>query len=604
MKKKYIPTGNEFMALPRILESDASIEDFTFLHMGYKGLIDVCGSDQTPFLKPMFIIDGKHTPISEITWDRKSYWIPSFRASAGCLKVEGIILSPINERGFIYRIVLINDTTQDHSVTVGFSGCWRNTYHAINESKEIKGEKHVYESGWNHSIVFDMRIGTSQFAFAPIFDENVKYMYGQTEDDSIEFVFSKDMVLKPGISGSFNFYFGIGYEEVAAATSAKQMLRIGFEREYVNTVNWLDERIRNIEDLRLEKIMNTNMFFNFFYASGITLDTEEFVLVTSRSPRYYVSAAYWDRDSLLWSFPSVLLVDSDYARQMLEYVFTKQIRNVGIHSRYIDGTVLEPGFELDELCAPIIALYNYICKSGDRKFATEPFIMRGVEYILKILSAKKHPHVHLYETMLQPTDDMHVYKYITYDNVLVWKALTNIAEIYSGIWSDEILNRLIEEAEAVKGAIYKECVRFVDGNEVFAWSVDLEGNFDINDEPPGSLLLLPFYGFCDMNDTVYKNTVKIIKRPDYPYSFADCPIAEIGCPHAPHPWVLSIANSLLSGNRDKAVEHLLKCQMDNGIACESVDEYTGESVTGDAFATCAGFLAYSIYESFNRTTNR
>lgn len=110
----------------------------------------------------------------------------------------------------------------------------------------------------------------------------------------------------------------------------------------------------------MDRILNTNLFFNFFYASGITMDTEEFVLVTSRSPRYYVSAAYWDRDSLLWSFPSILLVDVEYAKKMLEYVFTRQIRNIGIHSRFIDGTVLEPGFELDELCAPIIALDNYL----------------------------------------------------------------------------------------------------------------------------------------------------------------------------------------------------------------------------------------------------
>ena len=38
--------------------------------------------------------------------------------------------------------------------------------------------------------------------------------------------------------------------------------------------------------------------------------------------------------------------------------------------------------------------------------------------------------------------------------------------------------------------------------------------------------------------------------------------------------------------------------MDNGIACESVDETTGECTTGEAFATCAGFLAYAIYHAF------
>ena len=114
------------------------------------------------------------------------------------------------------------------------------------------------------------------------------------------------------------------------------------------------------------------------------------------------------------------------------------------------------------------------------------------------------------------------------------------------------------------------------------------------DEPPGSLLLLPHYGFCSTEDEIWRNTAAEIRREDYRYSFAGCPIAEIGCAHAPHPWVLSIANSLLSDRRESAREHLSRCAMDNGIACESVDEYTGESRTGEAFATCAGFLAYAI----------
>ena len=44
---------------------------------------------------------------------------------------------------------------------------------------------------------------------------------------------------------------------------------------------------------------------------------------------------------------------------MLGYVFGRQRRNIGVHSRFIDGAVLEPGFELDELVAPVLALERY-----------------------------------------------------------------------------------------------------------------------------------------------------------------------------------------------------------------------------------------------------
>lgn len=226
------------------------------------------------------------------------------------------------------------------------------------------------------------------------------------------------------------------------------------------------------------------------------------------------------------------------------------------------------------------------------------WVREGLEHILKRLKTKRNRSVALYETFLQPTDDLIVYPYLTYNNVLVWYSLNKLAENYPEY------AELSKEAALVRDAILEHCIKEKDGKLMFAWSVDLHGNWDIYDEPPGSLLLLPHYGFCNNDDAVWQHTVDMIRRKDYPYSFADCPIAEIGCPHAPHPWVLSISNSLLSGKREDARRHLSLCKLDNGIACESVDEYTGESRTGDAFATCAGFLAYAIDFAFSGKRSR
>ena len=61
-------------------------------------------------------------------------------------------------------------------------------------------------------------------------------------------------------------------------------------------------------------------------------------------------------------------------------------------------------------------------------------------------------------------------------------------------------------------------------------------------------------------------------------------------------WMLSICNSLLSGHRQEALTHLKRTRMDNGVACESVHKDTGECETGFAFATCAGFPAYTLMQ--------
>lgn len=599
MKEKFIPTGNELISLPCIREEDGAILDLTFLHMGYKGLIDVRGTEKIPLFIPFISINNLDESIQNINWSKKNDWIPYFLGVVYQLNVYGTVIAPIRERGFIYQLKIVNETDKNLKFSAGIKGEWGDTYHSINENKKLIAPKFCYKSGWNHSYVFDMRLGTSIFALAPMFNCEIKSTCDQKENGNINYRFEKEISLAQGEEFILESYWGLGFEEVAAATAAKEMLRHGFDWELLQTDQWLTTHRKSFKDDAMNSIFNTNLFFNFFYASGRTLDTEELVLVTSRSPRYYVSAAYWDRDSLLWSFPSILLTDFEYAKEMLMYIFTRQIRNIGVHSRYIDGTLLEPGFELDELCAPVIALYNYVKTTLDYSFLKLEIVQSGVNHILKILDSKEHKNITLYETFLQPTDDMHVYPYITYDNVLVWKLLKNLSELYNGIWEDHRISQLNIKAEEVEEAIYTHCVKVYEGKKMFAWSVDTKGKWDIYDEPPGSLQLLPHYGFCNDKNEIYCNTVDIIRRPEYPYSFHDSYISDIGCPHAPHPWILSIANSLLCGRVEHGKTMLLRAQMDNGIACESVDENTGECATGEAFATCAGFLAYAINEAFS-----
>jgi len=593
MGDQYIPTGNEMISIPELGMSDGAIHDFTFLHMGFKGLIDVRGNESVPLIKPFLAQDGKTVPFEIVNWSREGYWVPVYHARAGMFDIKGIILTPVGERGFVYRIEIRNNSDTDQNIDLGISGCWSETYHCVNEDKVIDAKKFVYRSSWNDNLIFDLRNGIGLFSFAPMTSLPAETAY-DIRDGEVNYRISCKITLPAGEEGYVDFYWGLGFEEVASATSAKEMLRKGFDPLYDETLRWLKKRSCHFRDEKINELYHINLFFNYFFATGKTLDTEELVLVTSRSPRYYVSAAYWDRDSLLWSFPAILQADPAYARDMLDYVFTRQIKNIGIHSRYIDETVLEPGFELDELCAPVMALYNYVKVSGDREYLTEHHIIKGIRRILEILGSKKHPEIDLYETFLQPTDDMHVYKYITYDNVLVWLVLNHIAELFRDIFQPAELSALKDAALKVREAIEKHCIKVHEGRKIYAWSVDLKGNYDVYDEPPGSLQLLAFLGFCDRGDEVFLNTVDVIRDRNYPYSFADSNFPETGCPHAPHPWVLSIANSLLYGRIDHCLDILKRIKMDNLVACESIDENTGECVTGAAFATCAGFLAYAI----------
>lgn len=580
--ERYLPTGSEQVSLPRVNEINAGVEDLTFLHMASRGLIDLRGGQLEPLMRPFVAQQGVEAELGGFEWSRLGYWYPRFAARAGALGLEGVILTPVGERGFGYRLRLTNNGAETVETAFGLRGQTGSAWHCVNVDKPIEGALNCYVSGWSGLPVFEQMCGVPLFALAPICEGECRAEFEPAGEGWL-WRLERTVRLAPGESAEFTAWWGLGLEEVSAVTSARELQRRGWDWELRRSLAWLVQRSLDLGDEALTRLYNTNLFFCIFFSTGRTLDTEELVLVTSRSPRYYVSAAYWDRDSLLWSFPAVLDADAALAREMLGYVFGRQRRNIGVHSRFIDGTVLEPGFELDELMAPVLALERYVDATCDRSVLADPDVLRGIDGILKKLDAERAEDCELYETFLQPTDDERVYPYITYDNALVWRALRALGRLFER-------PELTERAERVRRAIYDNCI--FDG--AFAWSVDLAGGHDVYDEPPGSLLLLPYYGFCAWDDPVYLKTAEMIRSPDYTYSFAGCEIAEIGCPHAPHPWLLSIGNSLLCGRSGEALEHLRRTRLDNGIACESVDEHTGECTTGEAFATCAGFICHAL----------
>ena len=580
--ERYLPTGSEQVSLPRVNEINAGVEDLTFLHMASRGLIDLRGGQLEPLMRPFVAQQGVEAELGGFEWSRLGYWYPRFAARAGALGLEGVILTPVGERGFGYRLRLTNNGAETVETAFGLRGQTGSAWHCVNVDKPIEGALNCYVSGWSGLPVFEQMCGVPLFALAPICEGECRAEFEPAGEGWL-WRLERTVRLAPGESAEFTAWWGLGLEEVSAVTSARELQRRGWDWELRRSLAWLVQRSLDLGDEALTRLYNTNLFFCIFFSTGRTLDTEELVLVTSLSPRYYVSAAYWDRDSLLWSFPAVLDADAALAREMLGYVFGRQRRNIGVHSRFIDGTVLEPGFELDELMAPVLALERYVDATCDRSVLADPDVLRGIDGILRKLDAERAEGCELYETFLQPTDDERIYPYITYDNVLVWRALRALGRLFER-------PELTERAERVRRAIYDSCI--FDG--AFAWSVDLAGGHDVYDEPPGSLLLLPYYGFCAWDDPVYLKTAAMIRSPDYAYSFAGCEIAEIGCPHAPHPWLLSIGNSLLCGRSGEALEHLRRTRLDNGIACESVDEHTGECTTGEAFATCAGFICHAL----------
>lgn len=271
MQECYLPTGNEWVSLPTLQACTGALESFSFLHMGHKGLIEQRGGASLPLMTPFFETEGERASLQSLTWGRKSDWIPTFCGTAGSLAVEGMLLAPVGERGFLYQLTVRSTSDKPLSSTFGLEGCWASAWHCVNEDKEIDGARRCYTSLWNDSLIFDMRCGLPLFAFAPMMDQPCSSTFQET-DAGIVYRLAHDCTLEPGEAVTVTFYWGVGFEEVAAATSAKEMLRQGWQHELQVTTDWLDARRWPIPDAQLERLYNTNLFFCLFYSAGITLD--------------------------------------------------------------------------------------------------------------------------------------------------------------------------------------------------------------------------------------------------------------------------------------------------------------------------------------------
>jgi hypothetical protein len=603
-------TANRFVAIPDILKSNGGILDISFVYKLHRSVIELFGTENEPFLEPIVTIEGEQVDASQAEWRWEQYWIPSYSLTEKKIAVNSRIFPALAHRGFIWTLDLSSNSDTSTNIDVGWRGQWVDTHHVISVSKPMKGERigSINSSDGGTPFV-EFRGVTPLFAvaFCPSeemitsisVNDRVITTPGQDEigakdNEPIRYKLTLPITLGPHEQKTIALYVGLGLEEISAVASAVDLKRHSWQELYADMLQWLESHKQSVGDEQLDKVLNLNSFYNFYFSEGFTLDTEELVLITARSSKYHISAAYRDRDAMLWSLPAVLQIEPIQARRMLEYALTVQLRNVGVHSRFIDGVVLEPGFELDELCAPIRALALYVRSTRDMSILFDRRVQVGINRIRKILASKKHPAVALLETMLLPSNDVARCPYVTYDNVLVWRSLRDLEWMYELIHDLDRSEEHKQLARQVHKAIMDNCI--VDGpyGSMFAWAVDLQGNCQIYDDPAGSLQLLSWLEFCSPDLPEYQNTVKWIYSSENPHSFHSAPFAAPGSECGKHPSILSVANSLLAGRTEQSIDFLRRVRMDDGIACETVDENTGIVASGPTFAACAGYLAFAL----------
>lgn len=326
------------------------------------------------------------------------------------------------------------------------------------------------------------------------------------------------------------------------------------------------------------------------------MESDRYAALTSRSPRYYVSGAFWERDSFLWSFPAIKLVDRGFHLNLCRDMILMHAKNAGDHAHYIDGTVLYPGFELDEAASYFILIGSMENIDDD--------VLRILDSVFMRIEREYDRETGLYRTFLMPSDDPSEYPLLTVDNVILWRGLKNLLSVYEQRGLMEKAGILGERIQGIYKGIYSHLVKEIDGRRIFVWSADGKGSFSLYNDPPGNLGLLDYYGFIDSSEELFRNTINYYYSNNYRYYCETSRIKELACDHHPNtPSGLGLCGSILNPLlQEQAIEWLKAANMDFGLLCESFDRNTGKAKTGVGFATGSGYLAFALYHVLIQTT--
>lgn len=647
-------TGNEYVSLSRLSPSDGGVYVASLVSFAHKGLLEFVSdpAKRFPLFLPTIYYKKTRLSLEEAQWEVENSWIPVAHVRTADLIVTLRWVAPPEEKGF----ALVLDFSPSCSarkfspsdIEVTLSGCWGAVCHHVNLQKVMHGERRVREACWKNGLLFEFDqhhavaafcLSASNSAFRVMYAGNkpaprsYKELQG-VESLAQEVVCAGEEPLYYCLStqpvaceegAQLAFFVGYGQEEISAVSGAAHLQRLGTSEIVRRTQARLQELALQVSDPTVSQFVNRNAMFCYYFSTARTFDTEKLCCVTSRSSDYYVSAAYWDRDALFWTFPCVLQLDRSRARELLEYSFTTQLKNTGQHSRFIDGTVMEPGIELDQLCAPVIELVHYLRFTNDFTFARERFVQEAISYLRERLMALKFSSAFLFRSFLSSTDDVPPYSCITYMNVLAWRFFFDLAFIEerlnpSGARSVENRNHALR----LRREIYTHCIRRIGQEDVFAYAVPMDGEqvrFDplnrdqqvqqeiadgLYDDPMGSLVTLPYWGFCKHYDPVYEATIRLLFGEGYRFGNPQSEFNFGGAYHAADihgPFVASIANRLISRLSQQQIHELIpKLKMDNGLACESINPQTGEAATGAAMASMAGYLAYAAYRGLAKVS--
>ena len=570
-------TGNHWLALPCIHPANGSIYAVGMLHRGARAAVEFAGSagfvngEGPPLLKPVIEIDGVVQDLSAgmMAWERAAAWLPTFTCTLGDVIVRGSIFAPYGRdadvAGAVYAFGVESRGATARRVVVRMEGTLGHRQLRVRTGRPADDASHVSKSDAGLVLLEgSAQPGLVALAFGADGDAEIT-VQGAT------FVVARTIDIPAGGTGQAAFYLAAGPERDGAEATAAVLQRRGWRALLAGTRDALQQLEQSTGVDAIDRLINRNLLFAYFFGVARALDDAHYYLVRTRAPWHGAGVTVRDWDALMWTLPAVQLADTGLARELLLRMCELHAYAPGRGVHYFDGTLFEPGFALEGVAAYPIAVDRYIRDTGDGAIVDEPAIGDALYLANDDLKDRRDSRVPLYSTDVTTTGEATVHPFTVHANAAVAQALEVLRRTL-----DEQTAREVEDPAAVRAAIKRHFSNDRDPKGTLAASIDLAGHRSEDDVPSASALWIPLYEALDRQDSLYRRTVKAV-------------------PVDASSLVRQIAR-LLGPDGESVLEWLRRAPLDGGLAAEIVDA-SGLAVSNGGDAALSGLLAASAWHA-------
>ncbi len=600
-------TGNHWLAIPCVHPADGAIHAIGLLHRGSRSAIEFAGGpkfvegDGPPLLRPVIRIDDVEQRLSAgiLMWEQALGWLPTFTAAIGDGRqiVRGTIFAPVGRDadvpGAVYVLSVENRADTEARVEISLEGLLGHRQQRVRSARAYT-DRHRVVAGPGGSVLLDGAELPGSAALAIAADGSAPgggVVEGVvTVDDSgplPRFVLTCETHALPGTTVHAAFYVAAAPERDGAAATVLAMRRRGWQSLLSVTREGLRSLEQTTGSAAVDRLVNRNLLFAYFYGTGRAIDDARFYLVRSRAPWNGRGVTVRDWDALTWTVPAVQLADAPLARELILRACEVHGNAPGRGVHYLDGSLFEPGFSIEGVGSFAWAVERYIRETGDTQVVEEPVLADTLYAAADDLSVRRHADIPLYSTEVYPSGVPVPYPYTLHGNAVAALALDVLRRTL-----DAETAKKVEDPSAVRAAILRHFSADRDGKTALVAATDLRGAAgggsgvagqgaagaatSVVDDDVASVLWLPLYETLDRQDSAYRRTVKAIP------------------PDGPTVSLVRRCARLVGPDAGAALAWLRSAPLDNGLAAELLDA-DGRAIGNGGDAALAGLVAYAAW---------